>query len=763
MLRGGPKGIERWNATAGKWWFSSIIDLRDADFRRVDLTEANLLHAHLDGCDFREAVVSKVRMGAVADARFDGATGNDFHVRYDATRCSFRRVELRDSGIACIECNLDGARFEGGSLDETIDCTARNAELRSVRLGDCARTDFTDSELVRLDGGFGASGAKSRFDRANLSEAVLESADLTGASFHKAVVCRSQLAAADFTDADLSEADLDGVNAPQAKFRNADLTNATLRGACLRDADFRGATLDGADFAGAQVAGAMFDEEQVGRAAVLVLQPKPKAGAPGPNVARLEAIAAQCVSLQTEIRLDLENGERVELSAWAMSGGRFISSDSHIDARGNDHHDTHLAGKSMSDHMQGLANRWAHGNLRIETVNVKTMSGPVSAKDIRLLVAAAWCEVFGLHPPTQGELNEADEQQRTALVNKRNAALASLRSGSVGVAEWNERSFDERRLLAGFRGVELKGLDLNGVQFKSTDIQKADFTGSKLVKANLRRAVAKKAVFDRVLAKEAVFTAAALNDAAFQAADLKQSAFSNCNLLRVNFRGADLTGSNLQSANIRGADFTDATLDGVVFERTKFDETTIFPIGFELPEGLVWAGKGKDPRLVEKVREARESGPVDFEGFMRRLEEAFDASRFKKALAMLKAERFQLFAEVEDAAVTGVVKSQSDPDLVYACRLDAEGEFACCTQNLNPCGGLRGALCKHLLVLVVGLTKGEQLDPAKVHGWVAASALQKPQLDKDRMSEVFLKYKGAEAGEIDWRPTETVPEDFYAF
>ena len=30
------------------------------------------------------------------------------------------------------------------------------------------------------------------------------------------------------------------------------------------------------------------------------------------------------------------------------------------------------------------------------------------------------------------------------------------------------------------------------------------------------------------------------------------------------------------------------------------------------------------------------------------------------------------------------------------------------------------------------------------------------------MAATFLKYKGAEAGEIDWRPTESVPEDFYA-
>ena len=43
------------------------------------------------------------------------------------------------------------------------------------------------------------------------------------------------------------------------------------------------------------------------------------------------------------------------------------------------------------------------------------------------------------------------------------------------------------------------------------------------------------------------------------------------------------------------------------------------------------------------------------------------------------------------------------------------------------------------------------------------SKAHKPNLDKDVMSEAILRYKGAEAGEIDWRPTETVPEDYYAF
>ena len=38
-----------------------------------------------------------------------------------------------------------------------------------------------------------------------------------------------------------------------------------------------------------------------------------------------------------------------------------------------------------------------------------------------------------------------------------------------------------------------------------------------------------------------------------------------------------------------------------------------------------------------------------------------------------------------------------------------------------------------------------------------------PLRDEDLAAETFLQYKGAQAGEIDWRPTETIPEDFYAF
>lgn len=153
---------------------------------------------------------------------------------------------------------------------------------------------------------------------------------------------------------------------------------------------------------------------------------------------------------------------------------------------------------------------------------------------------------------------------------------------------------------------------------------------------------------------------------------------------------------------------------------------------------------------------------IDFDTLMERLPATVDTASLAKALQMLKADRFQLYSEVKDNSLVGVVKSQSDPNLVYSCRLNSHGAFSCCTQNLRPCGGLHGKLCKHLLVLLVGLAKAGQLDPATAEQWVQASRSQRPVMDKDAMSETFLRYKGAEAGEVDWRPTETIPEDYYA-
>src|SRR5205823_502561 len=109
------------------------------------------------------------------------------------------------------------------------------------------------------------------------------------------------------------------------------------------------------------------------------------------------------------------------------------------------------------------------------------------------------------------------------------------------------------------------------------------------------------------------------------------------------------------------------------------------------------------------------------------------------------------------------VRSQKKADLVYSCHLNARGRYGCCTPDLAPCWGMRGQLCKHLLVLIVGLTKSGALDAGTTAAWVTAIGRKGPSLHEELLSDTLVIYKGAEAGEIDWRPTETIPEDYFAY
>src|SRR5262249_47432406 len=160
-------------------------------------------------------------------------------------------------------------------------------------------------------------------------------------------------------------------------------------------------------------------------------------------------------------------------------------------------------------------------------------------------------------------------------------------------------------------------------------------------------------------------------------------------------------------SDLRGADFTGARLDGLGLDWGEFDETTRWPARYRPPRQMKWRGTGPDPRLAAPKKEpkGRVPPPADLPGLIEGLKGSTDRAKLDKALAMLRADRFQLFARVGEDHMIGVVRSQSDRTLVYACRLAADGHYACCTQNLNVCGGLRGSPCKHLLVLILGLAR----------------------------------------------------------
>jgi hypothetical protein len=66
------------------------------------------------------------------------------------------------------------------------------------------------------------------------------------------------------------------------------------------------------------------------------------------------------------------------------------------------------------------------------------------------------------------------------------------------------------------------------------------------------------------------------------------------------------------------------------------------------------------------------------------------------------------------------------------------------------------------MVLVVGLARTGQITLPQALQWMEATNGKGPKKNDELCAETFIQYKGAEAGEVDWRPTETIPEDFYA-
>lgn len=138
-----------------------------------------------------------------------------------------------------------------------------------------------------------------------------------------------------------------------------------------------------------------------------------------------------------------------------------------------------------------------------------------------------------------------------------------------------------------------------------------------------------------------------------------------------------------------------------------------------------------------------------------------DPKKVERAIQMLKRESFQLYNEAQATSLAGVVRSQTQQDGFYACWIEDGGRYACFDPQLAACWGQSGGLCKHVLVLLLGLAVRGEIEPRRAYAWASAASSKKPVADTQRSAELVLRYRGALAGEVDWRPSETVPEDYY--
>jgi uncharacterized protein YjbI with pentapeptide repeats len=725
-IRGGRLDYEQWDAWETMFRVAgATVDLSRSDFRNRDLFGAHLEAVTLDWSDLRGASTHYTHFGRLRRVRLDGADAENVYFTDDLEDCSLRGANLRDAWLmyerpATVKrcdfrkAKLAEARARQGTF---IDCGFTAADLTDAELEKSAfrRVDFTRADLSRVH------AKDCKFDGAKFLRATLRRADLRGASL-----------------------------------AGADLRHADLRDAVLSGADLTGATVDGADFAGAVLTGAKVAGLDPSKAKNY--QP-PAARTPGPSVTELAKAAAGSRHFVTSAEVDLGKDEHAELQLDAELSGRQRQVEAFSRYVRGDHHAVDLIdAPSFGRGLLNLADRWPNATLRLDSVQVKG-SRTLRGQKLKDLALAAWAEAFGGAAPSADALHRQKAGQEAAVRALREAMLAELRGGAAGVKKWNARTERERDQIGPLHGLNLSGAKLSGVNLRKRDLTRASFRGATLRKVSFWSAVVPSADFSRADLTGCGFDHAECEGASFAGATLRNCGLEMANLRGANFTRADLTDVSLRWADLQGADFTGARLAEVNFEHAVHDVATRFPAGFQPGEDMTF-----DEALPPPTGPVAPAAPgsLDFDTFVQTLGRKVEPGRLANARAMLKADRFQLFAEVTGDSVVGVVKSQSDPKLVYSCRLASDGAFGCCTQNLRPCGGLGGALCKHLLVLVVGLAKAGKLDPATVDGWIDASRTRKPDADRDALSATLIRYKGAQAGEIDWRPTETVPEDFYS-
>ncbi len=336
-------------------------------------------------------------------------------------------------------------------------------------------------------------------------------------------------------------------------------------------------------------------------------------------------------------------------------------------------------------------------------------------------------------------------------------------SGRSGVKLWNKRPLGEKQQVD-FAGSDFEHVDFKGVDMSYLAVSQCNFSGSSLVRAKMSGANASGSSFVGADLSSGRWSSANVSEADFTDADLRKSQFDQANLANAVLTNANVAGVNFKYADLCGVDLTDFNAEEAAsFQKARYDETTVLPDNFSHWSMLQWKGHSADPYKLRLKLASTQPLPLDFAGFLKQLSLHIDPARVAKALSMLKKERFELFSETLESDVTGIIRSQTNSELVYACYLNRDGAFACCTQNLNACGGLRGAVCKHILVLIIGLVKADAITPSIAAQSVLFSKTEQPMLNKDRMGDFFIKYQGAQAGDLDWRPTETMPEDYYSY
>jgi len=132
------------------------------------------------------------------------------------------------------------------------------------------------------------------------------------------------------------------------------------------------------------------------------------------------------------------------------------------------------------------------------------------------------------------------------------------------------------------RPLDLGGADLRHGNFHKTKLQGASLGNANLSNADLRETDLRGASLANIRATSTQFKGANLSGASLIAADLEWAQLDAVNLQNANLFAASIyETTNLAQADLRGTDFSYVDLKDIDLSEAIYDETTVWPDGFE--------------------------------------------------------------------------------------------------------------------------------------------------------------------------------------
>lgn len=199
-----------------------------------------------------------------------------------------------------------------------------------------------------------------------------------------------------------------------------------------------------------------------------------------------------------------------------------------------------------------------------------------SPSDLQRVVATlcAFVRIRGIKYPDEPQEGvkmepEADVQAALGVVCELpRAGRLDLRGANLVGVDAVDLDLGEVRL----DYADLRWGMLNGARLHGASLGYVGLGYARLYRTDLSAAYCHSATFLHATLVEADLTGAVLTDAHFEAAHLQ----------RAKLVDANLSGANLKRANLKGANLKGALLVGANLVHIEFDETTIFPDGFNL-------------------------------------------------------------------------------------------------------------------------------------------------------------------------------------